>query len=262
MSKAAGAPAQRTFLLGSGKIEYAELDPSRCKCATFLAACRAEELALATPPEAGGASTARGGTMGDLIDYGVRRVTDALQRIGCKSGALPFSDPDADGYCIDWLRRKLVAARVQQQGLHTCDWGAVDKATLSSMCADARSNLASIPDEWTAAKISCFFSGRPDWGVFAGAFPCLWGEVADKQSTTQKTRAEALALVQSPVFRNVVEKFRTKHGIAPHPAVEFQLAVAEGKEVEEQEVSPRASTPRARKLARTTERTSATSADD
>ena len=144
MSKAAGAPAQRAFLLGSGKIEYAELDPSRCKCATFLAACRAEELALATPPEAGGASTARGGTMGDLIDYGVRRVTDALQRIGCKSGALPFSDPDADGYCIDWLRRKLVAARVQQQGLHTCDWGAVDKATLSSMCADARSNLASI----------------------------------------------------------------------------------------------------------------------
>lgn len=54
--------------------------------------------------------------MGDLIDYGVRRVTDALQRIGCKSGALPFSDPDADGYCVDWLRRKLVAARVQQQG--------------------------------------------------------------------------------------------------------------------------------------------------
>lgn len=99
--------------------------------------------------------------------------------------------------------------------------------------------------------------------MFAGAFPCLWGEVADKQSTTQKTRAEALALVQSPVFRNVVEKFRTKHGIiAPHLAVAFQLAVAEGKEVEEQEVSPRASTPRARKLARTTERTSATSADD
>ena len=43
----------------------------------------------------------------------------ALQRIGTKSGALPFSVEDASGYCIDFLTRKLVAARLLQQNVAT-----------------------------------------------------------------------------------------------------------------------------------------------
>ena len=62
---------------------------------------------MATPSDAGASTPC---ALDDLIDYGTRRARAALQRIGAKSGALPFSVADASGYCIDFLRRKLVVA--------------------------------------------------------------------------------------------------------------------------------------------------------
>ena len=163
----------------------------------FLEATRAEEHCLATPSDAGASTPC---ALDDLVDYGTRRAEAALQRIGAKSGALPFSTKDASGYCIDFLRRKLVAARLLQQNLHECDWSTVDKASLQGMSADAKANLEEITDTWRASEISSFFTGRADWGLFASVFPCLWGEVADKLST-EDDRARALALVKSKGFR-------------------------------------------------------------
>ena len=68
-----------------------------------------------------------------------------MQRIGAKSGAMPFSG-GSSGYCIDFLRGKLVIAHVLQQELRECDWSAVNKASLQSMSADAKKNLEKIPD--------------------------------------------------------------------------------------------------------------------
>ena len=170
-----------------------------------------------------------------------------MRRIGVKSGALPFSVEDASGYCIDFLRRKLVAARYINQHLHECDWSVVSKASLQTISADAQQNLHHIPEAWQAHDISCFFTGRADWALFASVFPCLWGEVADKLST-EDDRAQALALVQSRDFLRVVQGFRRTEGIAPHPAVAYRILLDEQTEAK-RKVSPRASTPRKKRKA-------------
>ena len=173
-----------------------------------------------------------------------------MQRIGAKSGALPFSARDASGYCIDFLRRKLVAARVLQQNLHVeGDWGTVNKASLQSMSADAKENLEEIPDNWRASEISYFFTGRPNWRLFASVYPCLWGEVADNLRA-EEDRARALAQVKSKDFLRVVEGFRRAEGIAPHPAVAYRMLEAENQS-RRAKVSSRASTPRPAKKRKT-----------
>ena len=222
-AKAAGAAQRQTYRLGTSLAVYEVLDLSASKCEKFLEATRAEEYCLAAPSDAGASTSC---ALDDMVDYGARRLGGALQRIGAKSGALPFCKDDASGYCIDFLRRKLVAARLVQQNLHDCDWSPVSKALLQSMSADANKNLQSIPDAWQAREISCFLTGRADWAVFASVFPCLWGEVAEKLSTKDDC-ARVLALVKSQEFLRVVQNFRREHGIAPHPAVALKMAVAE-----------------------------------
>ena len=164
------------------------------------------------------------------------------------SGALPFFAKDASGYCLDPPRRKLVAARFFQQNLQEGDWSTVSKSSVQSMSADAKENLAEMPDAWRASEISCVLTGGADWALFASVPPCLWGEVADKLST-EDDRARALALVGSQDFLRVAQAFRRTEGIAPHLAVACRIL-----EAEEQEHSKRAraSTPRSGKKRKAT----------
>ena len=247
-AKPAGA-AQQEYRLGKNLTVYKVLGPSESKCDEFLEATRAEECFLGKTPSDAGASTPC--AFDDLVDYGTRRVGAALQRIGNKSGALPFSDKDASGYCIDFLKRKLVIARLFRQNLQESDWSTVSKASLQSMSADAKENLEDVPDAWGASQISSFFTGRADWGLFASVYPCLWGEVADKLST-EDDRARALALVKSKDFLRVVHAFRRTEGIAPHPAVAYRILEDQVKEQTKRAKAPtpRASTPRSGKRAR------------
>ena len=162
-----------------------------------------------------------------------------------------------------------MAARLLQQNLHveSTDWSTVSKESLQSMSGDARpdiptrgrpdsrlENLKEIPDTWQASQISCFFTGRADWGLFASVYPCLWGEVADKLST-EEDRARALALVKSKDFLRVLQVFRQTQGIAPHPAVAYRIfeggeVVQVGRCRNKASAKPRASTPRSGKKRR------------
>ena len=54
---------------------------------------------------------------------------------------------------MEFLVKKLVAARVLQQRLEGCDWSSVDKATLQAMSAAAKENFEAIPATWHARKI-------------------------------------------------------------------------------------------------------------
>ena len=139
----------------------------------------------------------------------------------------------------------MVAARCLDARCHECDWSPVAKASLQNMSADAKKNVESVPDKWRASEISCFFTGRADWGLFASVFPCLWGEVAQKL-TEEDDRAQALALVKSKDFLRVVQNFRRTEGIAPHPAVAYRILEAEKKK-EQSRSCERASTPRSAK---------------
>jgi len=237
---AAGASAKQEYRLGRNQTVYVVLDVGSSKCDQFLEATRAEEPFLATSaPSDAGASTPC--DLDDLVDYGTRRAEQALRRIGAKSGALPFSAKDASGYCIDFLLRKLVMARLLlQQNMHEFDWSTVSKASLQAMSADAKENLAQVPDAWKASEISFFFTGRADWALLASVYPCLWGEVADKLSTNDE-RDRAVRLVKSQEFLRVVQNFRVTEGIAPHPAVAYKI-------MNDKEKPPRASTPRSKEI--------------
>ena len=143
-------------------------------------------------------------------------------------------------------------ARYLQQNLHVdkcVDWRTVSKAALQSMSGDAKENLEDVPDTWRASEISYFFTGRPDWGLIASVYPCLWGEVANRLFTDDD-RARALALVKSEDFLRVVQSFRRTEGMAPHPAFAYKILEDQVKEQElpkrrrRAKAPPRASTPR------------------
>jgi serine/threonine protein kinase len=209
---------ERVYHLGNALTPYAEPhDPEGCKCDAFLRAARAEEVYLATPTDQD--------AMIDLVDYGTVRAKAALQRIGAQSGALPFERDDADGYCIHFIVRKLVAARALRDPLAKHDWSTVNKSTLQAMSADANHNLKAMPDKWSASEIALFLTGRADWALFASAFACLWGEVASKLQTDDD-QCRALKLVKSEAFRGAVQTFRQREGIAPHPCVVYNIATA------------------------------------
>ncbi|CAK0824326.1 unnamed protein product [Prorocentrum cordatum] len=147
----------------------------------------------------------------------------------------------------------MVAARLIRQNLHRSDgWSRVDKASLHSISADSKENLESVPGAWTATRISFFFfTGRADWGLFASAFLCFWGEVADeliKRGASDYDRAQAIQLIKSDTFLQVVRDFRRTEGIAPHPMVAYKLAKEQSEKLalacELALESPRASMPR------------------
>ena len=78
-----------------------------------------------------------------------------------------------------------MAACIQQQNLHKCDWSDVDKASLQGMSGIAKKNFKNFtrgPADCIgcdARYISYFLTGRADWGLFASMFPYLWQEVAE-----------------------------------------------------------------------------------
>ena len=156
------------------------------------------------------------------------QVKRALKRISTKSGVLPFSMEASSGYCIDFLVMKLMAACIQQQNLHKCDWSDVDKASLQGMSGIAKKNFKNFtrgPADsigCDARYISYFLTGRADWGLFASMFAYLWQEVADRMST-KGDRKEALVKVQSQQFLQAVQFFWRAENIAPHPAVAYDL---------------------------------------
>ena len=149
-AKAAGA-ARQEYRLGNGLTEYEVLDPSESKCDKFLEATRAEEPGLATPSDAGASTPC---ALDDLVDYGTRRAAAARQRIGTKSGALPFSAQDvpcADVATVACISRtvRLVSwdrsAHQRQNGVSAANETSHDVSAsgASAMCApnsSSRSN--------------------------------------------------------------------------------------------------------------------------
>lgn len=121
--KAAGF-AHQTYRLGNNLTVYEVLATSASKRDKFLEATRAENRCSATSLTQ---VPRTHGVFDDLADYRTRRARAAMQRIVTKSGALPFCVEDASGYCIDFLTRKLVAARFLQQNLLECSWSLMSK---------------------------------------------------------------------------------------------------------------------------------------
>ena len=104
-------------------------------------------------------------------------------------------------------------------------WHLVPRDRIREISADENENLSCLPKTWTAAQISSFVCGRPDWPFLASMFMCIWKEYADAHPdardilkricvpppgawTPGKTELHMSA-------RQFVEEF----GIPPHPSI-------------------------------------------
>ena len=135
-----------------------------------------------------------------------------MQRLGHQ---IDMGTKSGTGYRVDSVIRKLCIPIMQEM-----PWHLVDGWKIRAISADEREQLSSLPARWTAAEISSFVCGRPDWPFLASCFMCLWKEYADKDPDAKATLtslcvprpshssdAEDLQIVE------VASEFFEEHGI-------------------------------------------------
>ena len=89
------------------------------------------------------------------------------------------------------------------------------RAELEELSCDQNDLLKSMPESWSAADISNFIFGRPDWGIFVSLFGCL---LKDAIKIAKVSPDDFLDCLASPVFRGTAQALRAKRGHAVHPA--------------------------------------------
>ena len=111
--------------------------------------------------DAGGSPAAFGAVQ--QYGEGLRSLMQQLGHeinMGTKTGA---------GYKVDIVVRKLCMPHLE--GL---PWHLVPRDRIREISADEKENLSCLPQTWTAAQISSFVCGRPDWPCLASMFMCIW----------------------------------------------------------------------------------------
>ena len=98
------ASESNTYSLGTDLLKYVAVGADEYggndRCAAFLEAARAEQGRL---------QERHLGSNEDAVDY-AEELRGALQRVASKSGAIPTKG--GDGYCMDFLTRKMLLARM------------------------------------------------------------------------------------------------------------------------------------------------------
>ena len=93
------------------------------------------------------------------------------------------------------------------------NWREVPLATISKVVPDQSEVLAKFPQDWSAAEVSAFCWGRPDWILLLPIFGCVWGTLVRRWGEA------VVSLAATQEFRDAVGAFRQKHGHSPHPGV-------------------------------------------
>ena len=143
-----------------------------------------------------------------------------LSHMGAASGALGAKSEQ--GYVVDHVVRKFALGRIlaAPQDAGMVDWSRITRNQLRLLCADQSEYLNNFPENYTAADISDALFGRPDWGLLASCYACLWGEVCKAWTIDDEKSKHLLKAVRSPVFlRSVIAYKGANHNVSPHPAV-------------------------------------------
>jgi len=99
--------------------------------------------------------------------------------------AAPTMFPKHDtGYIATFVGRKVVLARLA--GGLSVDWGGISRLDLEELSCDQSGSLKACDETWSAADISNFIFGRPDWGMFVSVFACLWHEAVAVKGTSRQ----------------------------------------------------------------------------
>ena len=90
------------------------------------------------------------------------------------------------------------------------------RAELEELCCDQSEFLKTFLETWSAADVSNFIFGRPDWGIFVSLFACL---LKDAIKIPKVSSDELLERLASPIFGKTAEALRAQFGHAVHPAI-------------------------------------------
>jgi len=114
------------------------------------------------------------------------------------------------------ITRKIAIALLACGGAQT-DWEKMTLKYLIKTCPDQHSFLEQFPESMSAADLSRFLYGRPDWAVFASASACLWHEVG----TTYDRELVLVVVVDGRVERKASAlRYCCGHTCAPVKIVE------------------------------------------
>ena len=101
----------------------------------------------------------------------VRKVRVVLSK-AVKASPRIFPHGGAGHAVTSSVARKVVLAMLSS-GRATTDWASMCRAELEELCADQHELLKTFPETWSAADISNFIFGRPDWAIFVSLFGSL-----------------------------------------------------------------------------------------
>ena len=125
---------------------------------------------------------------------------------------------DDTGYLVTFVCRKVVIALVAS-GRASVDWQTMSRDELREVCCDQSEFLATFDEKWSAADVSNFIFGRPDWGIFVSLFACLW---KDTDVTTKRCKEKLVQGIESGAFERAAATLRSAVGHNVHPALVVQ----------------------------------------
>ena len=136
---------------------------------------------------------------------------------------------DESGYLVTFVCRKVVLALLAS-GRASVDWQSLSSQELMELCCDQNGCLTTFDKLWSAADVSNFVFGRPDWGIFVSMDSCLWEDVTTSKLFSPQVMQDILVQrIESGEFEQAAAELRSSCGHAVHPAIvvkklrEFQL---------------------------------------
>ena len=132
----------------------------------------------------------------------VSALHDVVVGVSGRSREL-FPARQPDGYHMLYFVRKLLLACLKK-GCVRPVWEEVRVKELRKMGPDRCDHLQAFPASWSVAEISNFLFARPDLGLFAGMYTCLWGAVSQSWPD-QQTKDAILAKMEEDNFTHIVQ---------------------------------------------------------
>ena len=151
---------------------------------------------------------------GDTDALGIVRKVRSLISNAVKVAPRIFPHDDT-AYVVTSVARKVVIAMLSS-GRATTEWAHMRRAELEELSCDQNDLLKSMPESWSAADISNFIFGRPDWGIFVSLFGCL---LRDAIKVAKFSSDDLLDCLASPVFAGTAVALWAQCGHAVHPAI-------------------------------------------
>jgi hypothetical protein len=190
--------------------------------AVFLKTARAAAVRASTPVDGASKEPSGFAVTRDVAKYAAD-LRASMQTMGQLSS---LKTKSGHGYVTDFIVRKLCLGRlcsVTQRG--AVDWDDVSIAALRQLSADAKEHLSTLPDGWSAAQVSSFICGRPDWPMLASMYMCLWKEVTDAADKGQRLD-EMMNFARSsiPALAEAGRVCSERFGFNAHPYILMEQA--------------------------------------